>query len=159
MCWNSTKPSNANPKVATKPIKVYKICRKDIDSRFLWSYYFKTLYAVGATYKLPTKISVREYPYSVIGTLFEIDGGYHSYSRENTYIEQKYRYSFYVVSKTDYILDCYKVDIVNKQKEEDIVKVLCTIPEGATYYENDNGEIVSDQITINSYETILSCVG
>ena len=28
----------------------------------------------------------------------------------------------------------------------------CTVPEGAHYYENGNGEIVSDAIRVNSYE-------
>ena len=51
-----------------------------------------------------------------------------------------------VKTKEGLVLDYYDF--------ENIVRVDCIIPEGSVYYENENGEFVSDIIRIDSIEQI-----
>lgn len=159
MCWSTNFPELAAPKTAKKPIKVYKVCKKRPNSDIIISYYMNHEYKVGETYRMAADFEVIDYdeveptrPY------YEINAGFHSYSHEKTKVKMTYHYNGddrklieVLFGDQNCTIDYFKV---SHYDTIDIVRVECTIPEGSTYYENANGEIVSNAITIDSITTI-----
>lgn len=78
----------------------------------------------------------------VIGTEISIDKGFHSYSINCAC--KKWCDSI-IVSLTG-------CEVANYSKQASIIEGY--IPEGAHYYENEKGEIVSDQIVLTNYRNI-----
>lgn len=139
MCW----VGEPFEKVADKDIKVYKVVRathftnkqgRDEVQAEAW-YRRDTVYFPGKRYHLGKKISPRR-----TRNFCEcyIEEGFHSYSAENTRITYSFHYGWLKVdSRNKFCLDVYHY----------LPSVLiCIIPKGTTYYENDRGEIVSEEL-------------
>ena len=129
MCWDGLN----KPIVAEEDIKVFKICLKQ-TGKTLMSYFRTFVYEVGVEYSATFGIEIEDFGEIAI---YE---GLHSYSTEcpikfDTYIGKNRFIDYY-------------------PPNESIVKVECVIPKGATYYENENGEIVSDTLRIVSCSTL-----
>jgi len=140
MCWIGKK---VNLKKSDKPITVYKIMSKK-GGVLRGPYYNMHDYTIGTTYEIKIKAHL----------LFEdklmINAGYHSYSANCRIRRKIYKTKNYEVLLID---SPTKMDInyfINIKKDNlPYVVVKCTIPANTTYYENENGEIVSEKLMVN----------
>lgn len=150
MCWTS---NVLNRKIADHDIKTYKVLLKNTG-------YANTWYDV--LYKSPIMSS--EY---IMGMMhmddikplgkgvgrYLIDKGIHSYSQRVTF-KQNENYHHQKFGIYAQLLDGHTTlytPIFNNGKYADVrlyepVIAECTIPKGASYYENEKGEIVSTQL-------------
>ena len=144
MCWWAISQKDMQIKTADTPIKVFKVCcRNHYNKQRVFSYYMDFNYKEGETYKLPM----------YTGTRFDIQmwhryDGFHSYS-------QDVNITFY---RDEYLAvrDQNMQFIDYLQLKQNLVIAECTIPKGAHYYMNQRGEIVSDQIKIESFSDVHS---
>lgn len=139
MCWCAISQEDMQMKTADTPIKVFKVCRKDLyNKQRVFAYYMEFQYKEGETYKLPTSAMFE------IQTWYRYDG-FHSYS-------QDVKVSFY---RGEYLaVRSQNMGFIDYlQLNQNLVIVECTIPKGTHYYMNQRGEIVSDQIKIESFQT------
>lgn len=167
MCWTTYKEELAKTRTADKDIKAFKVCRPTDDPNYAKPYYFNHYgdYKVGNTYFICADIFVRQIRPPHLHTCYEIDRGYHSYNPEKVSVsidenpmddaitllrnDVKTPLHSYSVTRND---NGVKIDYFLLKRN--LVKVNCTIPKGATYYENENGEFVSDIIRIDSMEDL-----
>lgn len=138
MCWVSSK---AEKKIAEEDIKVFKI-GKSHGGRFC-GMYTDFEYQLNQLYS--THICIREVDYQ---SVFIGSQGFHSYDpsivhldiRENEIIQ-------WAVYARQRRLDFDTVIA-------DYVKAECVIPKDTTYYENKNGEIISEAIIVKQLKPI-----
>ena len=131
--------------VADEDIRVYKVMEQMPGSRTFDSLYYHKSYEVGQVYKTVIKPI-----YNNIECLYRtrIENGFHSYDRSKTEIkDDSISWHINVKNREDISIDIlwYSNSLL---KYRNIVAVECIIPKGSKYYENDFGEIVSDQIII-----------
>ena len=131
MCWkSSTIPIK---KVAEKPIKVFKIGRKDWRKHHVLPYYNPEImhYEVGHTYNHGCELTVQyESDYWMENKLvYIIDAGFHSYNSGKVKVFESYPVSHWLSVENSMKLDCY--DPICS------VYVESLIPKGSVYYEND----------------------
>ena len=144
MCWTTYNKDYTVKKIAEKDIEVFKIIHDDNTP------YFQE----GITYEVgkicPTvKIDVIERICNegVADNIasFRIFEGYHSYSKENCYLEEhewvKYCTRLVRRKSDNAVTICYYGKLDGEYKLADFI-----IPKGTTYYENEYGEIVSETI-------------
>lgn len=129
MCYKAFTKKAKTKQVAEKDIKVYKICTN--TDHIVVSYFRKYIYVpLEITHKINVTF-VEEF-----GLNYIVDG-YHSYKSCKWYpYLSKYKELAVIVEDTYKIYD-YKSPVV-------IAEFI--IPKGTIYYENTNGEIVSNQI-------------
>ena len=159
MCWTTYKEELATPRTADKGIKVFKVCRPTDDPNCAEPYYFNHYgdYKVGKTYFIYADVFVRQIKQPNLQTYYEIDRGYHSYNPEkiNVSVDESAT-TFLRNGAMNYSITCNDngayIDYFFLKRN--LVKVDCTIPKGATYYENEKGEIVSNSIRIDLIEDI-----
>ena len=157
MCWTTYKEELAKARIADKDIKVFKVCRK-INEQIV-SFYMGKEYDVGETYRGKFNPSETENVFN-----HGIKTGFHSYNPENTVIKKRKSSSTFDDEDDDVdwddfnwieVFDMDRHHLDHFVKTENVVRVECTIPEGSTYYENENGEIVSDTIRIDSFHDLI----
>ena len=123
MCWESNK--SPVKRIAKKYIYVYKIV-ESIDNFNCISAvkYFKYQYN-----KIYTQENFQEnfITFYSKGNLWTIEKGFHSYKT-------------FLKAKADY----------QKLHNDYYIIVQCIIPKGSTFFENENGEVVSDSIVISN---------
>lgn len=158
MCWRTRIESCAEKQVADKPLTVFKVVRKVPDSGLYCSCYFKYVWQIGETRSLEEDL-VLQPSFCCHG---KIEKGFHSYSPSGELYLEECRY---VVEES---LPCGCTESSRRRIEvcssggnwirsldrfasgledlRDLTLAKCTIPEGATYYKNENGEVVSDKI-------------
>ena len=157
MCWITYIEELAKARTADKPIKTFKICRKSDEQ--VVSFYMGKEYDVGETYSGKFDPSETE-------NIFNngIKTGFHSYNSENTIVKKRKMFSTFDNEDDDADWDDFSwIEVFGMDRfhldhfmnTEDVVLVECTIPEGSTYYENENGEIVSDAIRIDSFNNLF----
>lgn len=158
MCWKTKKLELATAKTANKPIRTFKVCRKTEDENFSVSYYRTCLYEVGKTYSVDM-----ETPETYDCLRYGVHNGFHSYNPDKVSVRATHDYNEFNIPSD---LPLFNLDLIEIFSEngirldyfcvikESLTRMECTIPEGATYYENEYGEIVSDAIVVNSIETI-----
>ncbi len=137
MCW----VSNETPvlKKAEEPIPVFKVLYKNMES-----VYFKF------RYHLHNKILQKlETPRIAVSRSF-IYEGIHSYDAETSIIKDYPNDSdfFVIITKKDDL----NLDTFSKGP---YVQVMGVIPEGAEYYRNEWGEIVSNSIILTEIKEII----
>ena len=146
MCW----VGEPFEKVADRNIKVYKVVRPiPFTNKLLAEAWYRrdTVYHPGKRYKLGKPLA-----YRLTNHFCEcyIEEGFHSYSAEKTSIRCSINDSVLRLdseNKIGFDVYFYKPAIL-----------ICVIPKGTTYYENKNGEIVSEEITtqrILPWESIM----
>ena len=151
MCWNGY--SNQK-RVAEKDIETFKVVFRSNKGKYYP--YFQTnkmVYEKDACYKTNlTKEKNRD------GSI-TIHSGFHSYSIANTIIRKNTSWCikrFSVFTKDDMYLESYIDNGTNFEYNlgggvtlnARPYFVRCIIPKGATYYENAQGEIVSNKIIV-----------
>lgn len=131
MCWITE--SKLEKRTASKNLKVFKVGAV-FDSYFK-SYYYDFLYDFNLTYS--TTVEPVCLP---LGSHYILNG-FHSYNPKKCKCAVAETTGWLCVKSGRIDLDIY-------DNTANIVE--CTIPKGATYYENKHGEIVSNQIIIKS---------
>lgn len=151
MCWTTFKQENSKPKVADRPINVFKVCKRKFGTTI--SYYHDKEYVEGVTYHHYGDIKNFKIGFTN-STHYSISNGFHSYDADKVKVVERNRFLytgnvkiFDVLYGNDIRLDFYAERSI-------LVRAECTIPEGATYYENEKGEFVSNAITINKIKTL-----
>lgn len=108
-------------KVAEEDITSYKIVYKGVNNKFR-SLYFNKIYTPGKLESLKKDLAVEPY------TFFHIYEGFHSYEAKAEGVRKE---PFHL-------------------SQSNVTFVRCTIPKGATYCVNEDGEIVSNKIIIDT---------
>lgn len=157
MCWTAYNKQRSQPIKAEKDIKVFKIAviTENDNAKPYFMDYSEIVYKTGETYTTNMEPPEQKYCAYVIGK------GFHSYNMDSCYYtkgevnclvsvtgEVIFHYSRITVNSH------YGCSIMNYLTHRTICVMHCTIPEGTTYYENHNGEIVSNAIRVDSIETI-----
>lgn len=145
MCWSSNK--NPIPQIAEKDIEVLKICRQfdfQKSNDCASSYYASYLYRIDVeTTRIPLKVNKRRQRHTTTFG-YIINEGYHSYDPDKVKLN--------IDKFGDVKVICYDevegeyCDLGYFSRFPNLVKLLCIIPKGTTYYENVRGEIVSECI-------------
>ena len=145
MCWSSF--SKPELKVAEDNIPVTKIVK--IIYGDIRAYYMEVKYSIGKTYHFKRELeSELLFPelFPPDGSYYRITEGFHSY-KSSCPIDSKI--SLYTTLNVGYpahdsrILAQYSM-ICNSYRTLGIMS--CIIPKGSKYYENEDGEIVSEAI-------------
>ena len=144
MCWIG---NENDKKIAEQDIPVFKICAaSSINENLVFPYYFshKIKYAENITYNESICFSNGIRPFwdakrFLTEELFEIAQGLHSYSTELKLTLFKH---LQIHGKNN-------SEVIGKYCQSYARLVLCLIPKGATYYANEDGEYVSDALTIS----------
>lgn len=138
MCWVSVKTPVLMK--AEEPIPVFKVLLRNMESVYMhFRYHLHTRY-----------YQKLEAPRNMISRycIFE---GIHSYDAETTFIKKHPEDSnFFVVAtrKDDLYLDTFSITGL-------YVQLMGVIPEGAIYYRNEWGEIVSNSIILTEIKQIV----
>ena len=150
MCWKTKCKELTEPKTATKPLKTFKVCKEcphPFNPDKVSSYYFNKEYKKDESYTLNGGIHVFcddfRWPEK-----YRIDYGFHSYDPDKIRTEKEGS-TLVFYNKEDCALDVYDL------RFHILYRVECTIPKGSVYYENENGEIASDKIRIDSITEIV----
>lgn len=137
MCWTSTKTPVL--KKAEEPIPIFKVLYRNMASAY-----------TAFRYHLHTKYFQKlETPRITCSRCF-INEGIHSYDAETSIIKDHPNDSnFFVIitKKDDLHLDTFS--------KGPYIQVMGVIPEGAEYYRNEWGEIVSNSIVLTEIKEIL----
>lgn len=141
MCWISKEKPIA--KIAESDITVCKLAI--IRDNKICSMFYHFDYELNKTYKIESQLTIREDDpdlYLDNKPRYIIDEGYHSWSKTPTVIQTTAPDSGITIFKIKCTAGIYYCD-------DRHVVLICTIPQGSTYYVNDLGEYVSDTIKIN----------
>lgn len=137
MCWTSTKTPVL--KKAEEPIPIFKILYKNMDSAYMtFRYHLHVKYL--------QKLETPRITYSSCS----IYKGIHSYDAETSIIKDYSGQSdcFVIIAKKDDLI----LDVFSKGP---YIQVMGVIPEGAEYYRNEWGEIVSNSIILTEIKEII----
>ena len=158
MCWIGKNVK----RIAERDIEVYKVLYKHKDKYVPYFYCGYLAYEVGKLYKQEMNVLND-------GIYCEVDAAFHSYSMERTYVKRRdnpFLTTYRIYSKNDeswfdhYYDDKHNtIQVTNKFLsdetiilKEDVHFVKCIIPKGAEYFENEDGEIVSNKIVVTGDE-------
>ena len=154
MCWESNKLKKL---VSDGTVKIFKICKTTSKYNIVNSYYHEDFgYMLNTEYH--TKINIQsmwDYP------LFRGYNGFHSYLKTKCKTERYFNYIRIFIPSVWPKYDAYK-DISTKKIIETYSALFCGstvvvegyIPKGATYYINENYEIISDGIVLTKIKVI-----
>ena len=135
MCWRAFK---AEKKIAQTDFNVYKALIRNVENSLLFSPFRYFPYCLGKEYK--AEIHVEE------DNIFDtIDEGLHCYSEEC--MVKEFCKSIAVGNPYGQTLECYTSEFYRLGTS--LVVIKCTIPKGTAYYENGNGEIVTEKYTLD----------
>lgn len=127
MCWTGKRFFEKMPRIALRNIEVYKVLGKDGKSPYQeYQYDFNK-----ETKQVYLKTLKR------VNGAIDIYEGYHSYSKKCRFVK-----SFYDNTTYTYITVIYGLSYNNKV----IYKAI--IPKGTIYYQNRDGEYVSEKIIV-----------
>ena len=143
MCWTGYLLSDRH--IADKDITVYKIITH--NGQFYSGYYTYFGYSVGNTYHVTGGL----YPHIIHkdSQYCRIEQGFHSYSTKTRLVlklnrDCKSHHAIVYVNDLTTSIDGYDERCSGRK----IFLMVCTIPKGSQYYENKEGEIVSDTIHV-----------
>lgn len=132
-------------KIAEEPIQVFKIMLPEAEGK-IRSFFMSALFTVGeeyASYLQQPVLFNNDEP----GGIIEV--GIHSYKGiPFDFRKDSSRYDFIFLHTEE------EKNICSYWKNDNIIKVNCTLPVGTHYYENEYGEVVSDRIIFDSIEEI-----
>lgn len=138
MCWRAFK---AEKKIAQKDFNVYKVLMTKEKDSILISPFRYFPYCLGKEYKAEIHVEEAIFPYEKD----TIDEGLHCYSEE-CMVKDVYK-SIAVSNHYGQTLECYTAEFYRLGTS--LVVIKCTIPKGSAYYENGNGEIVTEKYTLD----------
>lgn len=148
MCWKATTSLEVTRRIANKDIKVYKVILRTMGGKY-YSYYEAHRYEVGKTYETSL-----DYP---CGN-WTIECGFHSYKADAVFFKKHLISTLGVYTRllvgdvvVERMLDWYHLRPMAYLDDCTLKGVvsICEfiVPKGATYYKNNQGEIVSNKIT------------
>jgi len=138
MCWRAFK---AEKKIAQKDFNVYKVLMRNVESNLLISPFMYFPYCLGEEYKAEIHVEEAIFPYEKD----TINKGLHCYSEE-CMVKDVYK-SIAVGNAYGQNIECYTSEFYRLGTSPVVIK--CTIPKGTAYYENSNGEIVTEKYTLD----------
>jgi len=142
MCWIG---NLTDKKIASEAVTVYKILAWDGLNRKYVAPYQRTEYKIGKMYTISSLIPTKH----CFGEYYLINEGFHTFNKDCLV-----RYG----SCRDAIIygqNGVERMIIGGSLTDLAVIAKCTIPKGATYYENSRGVIVSDSLIVNEvYEDL-----
>ena len=138
MCW----VGKNMPLIAKTDINVFKVVY--IYCNYITSAYHQ-LFLWTLSNKYTTSLDVRK----CYGRKAEITRGFHCYNPEVVHVEVNRIFAH--IDTRLHKLDSFT--ILNEMRGN-LAIMKCVIPAGATYYENDRGEIVTDRIIPKSYSLV-----
>lgn len=151
MCWQGEN----KPKVAQADIPVTKVGIKDRDGvhPYFRENYTLLVYEEGKTFESNLETN------NLSSNLLEIAKGLHGFNSDKIHIEN-YQYAYGLGE--NFTLS-YSTNPDNKvyfrntsSKYKILVVLLCSIPEGTIYYENEKGEIVTPKLRVDSIVDAIS---
>lgn len=159
MCWITYFTKHGTPIKAEKDVKVFKVCTVDREGYAVPYYMHYSLclrYKKGETYHLPYELKIFENSTALHHSSgFHADYGFHAYNSEHCQYgksgENILTSDIEVLTVSD-VDDKHRCDYYRPQLYGNAI-LECSIPEGTTYYENENGEIVTDAIRVDNIIT------
>ena len=144
MCWRG---NLKDKKVASEAVTVYKILARNLSGKYV-APYLRTEYKIGEMYTISSLIPTKhDFKHGCGEYLIDVDVGFHSLSKDCLVCYGSSRDAF-IYSQNMYM-------VIHARLTDLAVIAKCTIPKGATYYENSKGEIVSDSLIVNEvYEDL-----
>ena len=155
MCWTYYDLNDKSPQKlrATKDIHVFKIAFVDEDNTVIPYFYSDTslVYEEGKSYHSPLDEPI----YQLLNKkdpsqYYIINHGLHSYNAKKCKFVIKKpsetSLSIVVLNDNEIFLGCFNIGQILNGK---MAVMDCSIPKGATYYENEYGEMVSDSLRID----------
>lgn len=133
MCYKPISASGKIPRVAVKPINVFKFVWK-VDYGYK-AYYFTFTYEKGKRYK--TRFGKWKGGY--------VDEGFHSYSEKTVTCVNDGDGWLVIKSKKD------GSTLEHLPLSANLTIMKCHIPRWATYYINQRGEVVSNRIVVDEF--------
>lgn len=159
MCWITYFSKHGTPIKAEKDVKVFKVCAIDKDGYAIPYYMYPVFYKEykkGETYHLPDELKIFENsPTSYRSSGFHADYGFHAYSSEHCQYGksgENILTSDIEVLTVSSVEDKHRCDYYRPQFYGNAI-LECSIPEGTTYYENENGEIVTEALRVDNIIT------
>lgn len=152
MCWKSYKTFDTVPKTVKdkKGKKVFKFAVLHKNPHVIRSYFMPKdtfCYKVGETTEEEIgKVEVVYSHYVYYNFEYNINKGLYSYDKEKCYAKTTYAKHMAVYSIEKVMLGYY---VSHPRRGRHLVLLECTIPYGATYYENEYGEIVSNKLKVD----------
>lgn len=144
MCWVS---SQAVKQIAEEDIKVFKIGESHRGMFYSmykgFEYKLNRLYTSCIDIELQDCIDIKFQDYN---NMFVGSKGFHSYDPSIVHLDIRKN----VIIQWAVYAGKRKLDV----GDINYVKAECVIPKGSVYYENENGEIISNQIIIKNFEPI-----
>ena len=143
MCWETKtilKPIKHKAYKDIQAKKVLRICHNgDLSSPFfkMMAWVPETQYTISEGLNL-----INVFPKNVFNIVWRIDEGFHCYSMNNKVGLNKIG-SIVVKKGSNYVTSMF-----NDFSDLKVFEVI--IPQGSTYYENEDGEIVSDNIILKN---------
>jgi hypothetical protein len=134
MCWIGKN----EPQYASTDIKVFKLVRVWKKNMVVSAYHHDFKWELGKVYETDMSIKTSNDGYTV-----EINRGFHCYDPEEVHLIIEG--SMAVLWSTWKKLDEFSTRTTSC--DIDLAVMECVIPAGSTYYENTNGEMVTDKIT------------
>lgn len=136
MCWEAKKKEYLVKHIAEEDIPTFKIVKGTGGHKFLPIYFPNVYYVIGVVQQSLKELTVLDGTWAYAGSGV-INEGFHSY-KENYIATEFSGLAIWVMSKS------YALDHIVRDGE--YYKLSCVIPKGATYYENEHGEFVSNAI-------------
>lgn len=134
MCWQTKNGKYIERKTAERDIHVFKIVLQEKGR--IYSYFQDFEYKLNKTYYHNDPLYIDN------GVIFE---GFHSYC-DKCGIDKGDAVLFIEKLSSDEVLEAYEM--------YNIAIMKCIVPRGAQYFENDDGEIVSNMLKTISIEKI-----
>lgn len=145
MHWSSNIQENLKPRKAESDIRTFKVCRLNASFKEAYPYH----YPFTESYKVGRQYGMDADAISVIDN--SIYKGYKTYDEEkNLYMMSAATNKVCVVARDTSTAIGYYGCSSRPPMKTTIMK--CIVPKGAIYYENEFGEIVSNQIKVLAFE-------
>lgn len=141
MCWEKISGNKPCVRKNKWDIIVYKVLRLKDDK--LLSYFKSFEYAVQKVYSIDNGLTVQQN----LTRLYSITEGFHSYDARCC-VRAWLPGDFFETFAPSEVLPLNQYYNSNSEFRGGTVLVRCVIPEGSVYYENEDGEIVSDKIML-----------
>lgn len=137
MCWTSLKKQGIpQPKTVEEDIIVYKVVT--VNNRGIYSFFQNFAYKEQKDYCLGCELTVKD---NVNDYYYVIINGFHSYDKKVK-----------VSVNANFSVNVYSMDgaIYWNYVNHGIAIIECIVPKGSTYFENEDGEIVSNRIILTN---------
>jgi hypothetical protein len=158
MCWTG---KSSDRKFAFKPVVTFKLVVLKASGLFSPMYALSNFFYYKG--RRCDRVELVEEPSELFQGLIDIHKGYHSYSQEKVRFSAnklKIITSIDILNADNKLIDkiITYMDINGEIREmcnkEVLVFLRCTVPQGSPYYENSDGEIVSEFLDIEESWTV-----